>query len=80
MNVDTDMQYAFTRAVADHFFRKYDGVLKVDGEVGDKKAYDPRSYLGLAEAALAERVKQAVAELRATGTTMSDISKTSGRT
>ncbi len=70
MNVDTDMQYAFTRAVADHFFRKYDGVLKVDGEVGDKKAYDPRSYLSLAEAALAERVKQAVAELRATGTTI----------
>ncbi len=70
MNVDTDMQYAFTRGVADHFFRHYDGVLKVDGEVGDKKAYDPRSYLALAEAAMAERVKLAVAELRATGTTM----------
>jgi fructose-bisphosphate aldolase class II len=70
MNIDTDMQYAFTRAVADHFFRRYDGVLKVDGEVGDKKAYDPRSYLALAEVAMAERVKQAVAELRATGTTM----------
>jgi len=70
MNVDTDMQYAFTRAVADHFFRSYDGVLKVDGEVGNKKAYDPRTYLGLAEAAMAERVKQAAAELRATGTTM----------
>jgi fructose-bisphosphate aldolase, class II len=70
MNIDTDMQYAFTRAVADHFFRSYDGVLKVDGEVGDKKAYDPRSYLGRAEAAVAERVKQAAAELRSTGTTM----------
>jgi fructose-bisphosphate aldolase class II len=70
MNIDTDMQYAFTRAVADHFFRGYDGVLKVDGEVGSKKAYDPRTYLALAEAAVAERVKQAVAELRATGTTM----------
>ena len=70
MNVDTDMQYAFTRAVAEHFFRRYDGVLKVDGEVGDKKAYDPRAYLGLAEAAMAERVKKAVEELRATGTTM----------
>ena len=45
MNVDTDMQYAFTRAIADHFFKNYDGVLKVDGEVGNKKAYDPRSYL-----------------------------------
>src|SRR5512136_2417565 len=70
MNVDTDMQYAFTRAVADHFFRGYDGVLKVDGEVGRKKAYDPRTYLALAETAMAERVKQAVRELRATGTTM----------
>ena len=70
MNIDTDMQYAFTRAVADHFFRSYDGVLKVDGEVGDKKAYDPRSYLGRAEAAVAARVKQAAEELRATGTTM----------
>jgi fructose-bisphosphate aldolase class II len=70
MNVDTDMQYAFSRAVADHFFRAYDGVLKVDGEVGDKKAYDPRSYLARAEEAMARRVAKAVAELRATGTTM----------
>jgi fructose-bisphosphate aldolase class II len=70
MNIDTDMQYAFTRAIADHCFRNYDGLLKVDGEVGNKKAYDPRTYLALAETAMAERVKQAVAELRATGTTM----------
>ncbi len=70
MNVDTDMQYTFTRAIADHFFRNYDGVLKVDGEVGSKKAYDPRSYLTLAEAAVAERVKLVVSDLRATGTTM----------
>jgi fructose-bisphosphate aldolase, class II len=70
MNVDTDMQYAFTRAICGHFFRNYDGVLKVDREVGSKKAYDPRTYLALAEAALAERVKQAVHELRASGTTM----------
>src|SRR5512135_1362508 len=70
MNVDTDMQYAFTRAVAEHFFRHYDGVLKVDGEVGDKKAYDPRSYLARAEEAMAKRVVKAVEELRATGTTI----------
>jgi fructose-bisphosphate aldolase class II len=70
MNVDTDMQYAFSRAVADHFFRAYDGVLKVDGEVGSKKAYDPRTYLTLAEAAMAGRVKKAVEELRAAGTTV----------
>ena len=70
MNVDTDMQYAFTRAVAGHMFKNYDGVLKVDGEVGNKKVYDPRSYLALAEAAMSERVKQAVADLRGAGKTM----------
>jgi fructose-bisphosphate aldolase class II len=70
MNIDTDMQYAFTRPIADHCFKHYDGVLRVDGEVGNKKAYDPRVYLSLAEKAMAERVKQAAAELRSTGTTM----------
>ena len=70
MNIDTDMQYAFTRAIASHVFKNYDGVLKVDGEVGNKKAYDPRTYLALAETAMAERVARAVTELRAGGTTM----------
>ena len=67
MNVDTDMQYAFTRAIADHCFKQYDGVLRVDGEVGNKKAYDPRSYLALAETAMADRVKRAATELRSAG-------------
>jgi fructose-bisphosphate aldolase class II len=70
MNVDTDMQYAFTRAVAGHMFKNYDGVLKVDGEVGNKKAYDPRAYLALAEGSMAERVKQAATDLRGNGKTM----------
>jgi fructose-bisphosphate aldolase class II len=70
MNIDTDMQYAFTRAIAAHMFKNYDGVLKVDGEVGNKKAYDPRSYLAQAEVAMAERVKQAVSDLRGVGTTL----------
>jgi fructose-bisphosphate aldolase class II len=70
MNVDTDMQYAFTRAVAGHMFKNYDGVLKVDSEVGNKKVYDPRSYLAVAETAMAERVKQAASDLRASGKTM----------
>src|SRR3954447_27081235 len=70
MNVDTDMQYAFTRPIAAHMFKNYDGVLKVDGEVGNKKHYDPRSYLALAETAMAERVKQAVTDLRGNGKTM----------
>jgi fructose-bisphosphate aldolase class II len=72
MNVDTDMQYAFSRAIADHVLKHYDGLLKVDGEVGNKKSYDPRTYLSLAEAAMATRVRQAVSDLRATGTTLYD--------
>jgi fructose-bisphosphate aldolase class II len=70
MNIDTDMQYAFSRPIADHFFKNYDGVLRVDGEVGNKKAYDPRTYLALAEASMAARVKQAVSDLRSIGTTI----------
>ena len=70
MNVDTDMQYAFTRAIADHVFRRYDGVLKIDGEVGDKKAYDPRTYLKSAEQSMAARVSTACADLRSSGHTL----------
>jgi len=70
MNIDTDTQYAFTRAVADHMFKNYNGVLKVDGEVGDKKTYDPRSYLGLAEEAMAQRVKKAAEDLNSAGKTL----------
>ena len=68
MNLDTDTQYAFTRPIVDHVFRNYDGVLKVDGEVGDKKTYDPRSWGKSAEAGMAERVTKACADLRSTGT------------
>jgi fructose-bisphosphate aldolase class II len=68
MNVDTDTQYAFTRPVADHMFRNYDGVLKVDGEVGNKKAYDPRAWGKSAEAGLAARVVEACEALRSAGT------------
>ena len=67
MNVDTDTQYAFTRAVAEHMFRNYDGVLKVDGEVGDKKAYDPRAYGKAAEESMAARVAEACRHLRSAG-------------
>jgi fructose-bisphosphate aldolase, class II len=67
MNVDTDTQYAFTRAVAGHMFSNYDGVLKIDGEVGSKKAYDPRSYGKLAEESMAARVAEACQALRSAG-------------
>jgi fructose-bisphosphate aldolase class II len=70
MNVDTDTQYAFTRPVADHMFHHYDGVMKVDGEVGDKKTYDPRSWGKAAEAGMAARVVEACANLSATGHTL----------
>ncbi len=73
MNVDTDCQYAFSRAVADHFFKNYDGVLKIDGEVGNKKVYDPRSYLKAAESAMAERVKEACYDLHAEGKTLAAV-------
>src|SRR6266852_396940 len=71
MNVDTDMQYAFTRPVAGHMFSNYDGVLKVDGEVGSKKAYDPRTWGKSAEAGMAARVTQASQDLRSAGTKLS---------
>jgi fructose-bisphosphate aldolase, class II len=70
MNVDTDTQYAFTRSIADHMFKNYDGVLKVDGDVGVKKHYDPRSYGKNAEAAMAARVVQACSDLRSTSTSI----------
>jgi len=70
MNVDTDTQYAFTRPLVDHFFKNYDGVLKVEGEVGNKKMYDPRTYLKKSETSMKERVKQAIIDLRAEGTTL----------
>jgi fructose-bisphosphate aldolase, class II len=67
MNLDTDPQYAFTRAIADHVLRNYDGVLKVDAGVGRKEAYDPRSYGRAAEASMAGRVAEACRDLGSAG-------------
>lgn len=67
MNVDTDTQYAFTRPIAEHMFKNYDGVLKVDGEIGNKKAYDPRAYLKAAEEGMAARIGVACDDLLSTG-------------
>lgn len=68
MNVDTDTQYAFTRPVAGHMLENYSGVLKIDGEVGNKKMYDPRSWGKKAEAGMAARVAIACENLRSAGT------------
>jgi fructose-bisphosphate aldolase, class II len=67
MNVDTDAQYAFTRPVAGHMFTNYDGVLKVDGDVGNKKAYDPRSWGKAGEAGMSARVAHACEDLMSIG-------------
>jgi fructose-bisphosphate aldolase, class II len=68
MNIDTDTQYAFSRPIAHHMFTNYDGVLKIDGEVGNKKVYDPRSWSQAGEEGMAARVVRACEELRSAGT------------
>ena len=67
MNIDTDTQYAFTRPIADHMFKNYDGVLKIDGEVGTKKVYDPRSYMSKGEKGITARVVEACKDLNSFG-------------
>ena len=67
MNVDTDCQYAYTRPIVDHMFSNYDGVLRVDGDVGNKKVYDPRSYMRSAETGMAARVVEACEMLKSDG-------------
>lgn len=71
MNVDTDTQYAFSRQVVDHMFKNYDGMLKIDGEIGNKKMYDPRAWGKAGEASMAARVVQACENLRSAGTSVS---------
>ena len=70
MNVDTDTQYAFTRPIVDHMMKNYDAVLKIDGEVGNKKLYDPRSYLKAGEQGMAKRVQEACHDLLSEGKTL----------
>lgn len=70
MNIDTDTQYAFTRPIADHMLKNYDGVLKLDNEVGNKKLYDPRAYLKKAEKSMSKRIVEACEVLRSAGRTL----------
>ena len=70
MNVDTDTQYAFTRPVVDHMLANYESVLKIEGEVGNKKIYDPRAWLKKARANMAERVVEACKDLKSAGKSM----------
>ena len=67
MNIDTDTQYAYTRPVADYMLKNYAGVIKVDGEIGDKKTYDPRAWGKIAEAGMAARIVEAAQQLGSAG-------------
>jgi fructose-bisphosphate aldolase class II len=71
MNIDTDTQYAFTRSIAGYMFSNYDGVLKVDGGVGNKKQYDPRAWGKIAESAMAVRVGESTRQLGSAGQSIS---------
>ena len=70
MNIDTDTQYAYSRPVVDHVMKNYDGMLKIEGEVGNKKVYDPRAFGKKGERGMADRVMQACEDLRSTGTSL----------
>lgn len=70
MNIDTDTQYAFTRPVIDHLMKNYDQAMMIDGEIGNKKAYDPRTYLKLAEQGVCNRLMRACNDLKSTGNTI----------
>lgn len=67
MNVDTDTQYSYSRAVLDHMMKNYDQMLKIDGEVGNKKFYDPRAWMKAAEKSMAQRIEQSIIDLRSDG-------------
>ena len=70
MNIDTDTQYAFTKPIVLHICKNIDGVLKIDGEVGDKKAYDPRAFLKKGELGICDRLKEAADDLLSAGKTL----------
>ena len=69
MNIDTDTQYAFSRPIVDHVLTNYEGMLKIDGEVGNKKLYDPRAYNKKAETGMAARIQRAAEDLKSAGKT-----------
>jgi fructose-bisphosphate aldolase class II len=73
MNIDTDTQYHFTRPIVTHMMENVEGVLKIDGEIGNKKAYDPRAYLKKGERGMADRLIQAAKDLKADGKSLGKI-------
>ena len=75
MNIDTDTQYAYTRPVVDHMFKNYDQVLKVEGEVGTKKFYDPRTWMKAAEKSMTERIIKSTSDLKSAGKSLLQTKK-----
>ncbi|MGB0452360.1 MAG: class II fructose-bisphosphate aldolase [Bacteriovoracaceae bacterium] len=71
MNIDTDTQYAYSKAVVDHIFKNYDAMLKIEGEVGNKKFYDPRAWMKAAETSMTDRIAQACDDLKSSGKSIS---------
>lgn len=70
MNIDTDTQYAYSKGVVEHMFKNYDSMLKIDGEVGNKKFYDPRAWMKAAENTMRARIEQACRDLKSDGKSM----------
>ncbi|MFM1878095.1 MAG: hypothetical protein RLZZ241_961 [Bacteroidota bacterium] len=68
MNIDTDLQYAFTEGVRDYVLNKKDYLLSQIGnpegaDVPNKKFYDPRVWLREGEKTFVERLKKAFEDL-----------------
>jgi fructose-bisphosphate aldolase class II len=69
MNVDTDLQYAFSQAIVEHVQQHANSVTR-PGEAVDKHLYDPRAWGAKAEAAMAARVARAARALGSGGQTL----------
>ncbi len=68
MNIDTDMQYAFTSGVRDYISEKADYIKSQIGnpegeELPNKKYYDPRVWLRKGEITFVDRLKKAFEDL-----------------
>lgn len=70
MNIDTDTQYAFSKPIFLHMSKNIEGMLRIDGEVGNKKVYDPRAYLKLGEEGICKRLQIAASDLLSEGKTL----------
>lgn len=67
MNFDTDGQYVFTRSVIDYMLKNYDSILRVDGEVGVKRAYFAETWLKVGEEVMSSFVSDMCRKLGSAG-------------